>query len=72
MQTRKVKDRKDFLKRIKDAGYYLVKITKHARYTNEESNDSIHVPTGKKFSIPLHMRLLKEIQAKLDRANNGS
>ena len=78
-RPRKVKDRKDFLKRIKSAGYYLLKITKHAKYKNDDVNYTISISTGRKFCIPLHMRLLKEIQDKqlehdlrVSKANNGS
>jgi predicted RNA binding protein YcfA (HicA-like mRNA interferase family) len=68
----KIKDRKTFLKIIRKAGYVLVRNRGHATYKNEEVDFSIAVPTGKKFSIPLHNRLLKNIrQAKLDKNNKG-
>ena len=57
---KKVTNRKEFLKKLKQQGFILVKRGNHDKYKNYDLNHSISVPTGR-FSIPLHNRLLKEI-----------
>jgi predicted RNA binding protein YcfA (HicA-like mRNA interferase family) len=67
---RKVTNRKDFLKKLKQQGFVLVKRGNHDKYKNYDLNKSIAVPTSKKFSIPLHNRLLKEIKTQTYRVDD--